>query len=338
MNESKKQIIKKILGDRHLLAPQNKFSEAFAPSNIALCKYWGKRNIDLNLPVTSSLSISLGNKGVCTRLTLTDDRCDTIKLNHNVLDNDSAFAHRVIEFLDLFRGENNCKLVVDTCSNIPVGAGLASSAAGFAALSCALDKLFGWQLTKKQLSILSRLGSGSACRSLWNGFVKWNAGVAEDGMDSFAEQLPYVWPDLTLGLLSLSAAQKKISSRHAMCRTVETSRYYKLWPQQVAEDMQNLVIAIKNKNFNLLGATAEQNAIAMHALCATSKPAIIYSTAATISAINNIWQLRDAGINVYFTQDAGANLVLLFLKKDINIIKMEFDNLEIIPFGGIKNE
>ncbi|MGD9108697.1 MAG: diphosphomevalonate decarboxylase [Gammaproteobacteria bacterium] len=329
------EIVKKILDEQYGALPQNKEGEAFAPSNIALCKYWGKRDVNLHLPVTSSLSVSLRDKGVQTRVTLSEENRDIIKLNRKVLEKNSVFAKRIVDFLNLFRDNLHCNLhfTVETFNNIPVGAGLASSAAGFAALVCALDKLFGWCLDKKQLSILARLGSGSACRSLWQGFVQWHAGSAEDGMDSFAECLPYNWPDLTLGLLTLSTEMKSVSSREAMQRTVNTSRYYKLWPDQVHDDLQSLITAIKQQDFNLLGKTAEANAMVMHGLMLTSRPAILYSTSETIAAIKQIWKLRSSGVNVYFTQDAGPNLILLFLKQDIAKIKQEFSQVEIVlPF------
>lgn len=327
------EAVKNILCDQYNALPKNKTGCAFAPANIALCKYWGKRDTKLNLPVTSSLSISLGKFGTCTRVTLSDENYDVVKLNGKHLGGKSIFVQRIINFLHLFRAGNKLKFIVDTHNNIPVGAGLASSAAGFAALIQALDQLFGWRLNKKQLSILARLGSGSACRSLWQGLVKWNVGSDADGLDSFAEKLPFVWPDLTLGLLFLSKSAKSISSREAMQCTVTTSRYYKLWPQQADEDLQNLLQAFEIKDFRLLGETAENNALAMHALALASRPPILYSAPATITAMRHVWKLRELGINIYFTQDAGANLVLLFLQKDVKLIKNEFTKIEIIaPF------
>jgi diphosphomevalonate decarboxylase len=323
-------IVKSILGKQYGNSPQNKYGEAFAPANIALCKYWGKRDTELNLPVTSSLSISLGDKGAQTRIALSNDDGDQIKLNGNIVAPDTEFARRIINFLNLFRNETNLYFVVDTKSNIPIEAGLASSAAGFAALIQALDQLFGWQLDKTQLSILARLGSGSACRSLWQGFVKWHAGTTQDGMDSFAESLSYTWDNLCVGLLTVSTKPKHISSREAMQRTVATSRYYKLWPDQVENDLRNLITAIKTHNFTLLGETAEANAIAMHALALTSNPAILYSTSTTITMIEKIWRRRASGLNIYFTQDAGPNLILLFLQQDVDKIKHEFPELEVI--------
>lgn len=312
---------------------------AFAPSNIALCKYWGKRDQKLNLPVNSSLSISLGQKGTVTTLSITNDDKHQIILNNNIVAEQSDFYKRIIIFLNLLINKyqlmlNNVYLKIEIISNIPIAAGLASSASGFAALVKALNQLFNWNLSLQELSILARLGSGSACRSLWPGFVKWHAGSKTDGTDSFGEPLDVFWPELTVGLLVLDQKQKYISSREAMQITLDSSPFYKEWPAIAAKDLYNLDVAIKNKDFCLLGYTAEANALAMHSLMLSARPAIMYSNADTINTINKIWELRYFNnINVYFTQDAGANLKLLFLEPDYLKIKELLPNIELIkPF------
>jgi len=229
---------------------------------------------------------------------------------------------------------NNIYLKIDIISNIPIAAGLASSASGFASLVKALDKLFAWNLSLKELSILARLDSGSACRSIWHGFVKWYAGSQLDGTDSFGEPLDVFWPELCIGLLILDKQQKYISSREAMQITLDSSPFYKEWPKIAAKDLYNLEKAIKSKDFNLLGYTAEANALAMHSLMLSSRPAIIYSSAETINNINKIWELRYFNnINAYFTQDAGANLKILFLESNYLKIKEVLPNMKLIkPF------
>ena len=174
----------------------------YAPTNIAICKYWGKRDDEINLPVTSSLSVALPSKGASTHITWEDDAQDKIILNGKIIDNKTSFAHRLIEFLDLFRENRRWLLRITINMNLPVAAGLASSACGFASLVSALNDLFAWQLPLRDLSILARLGSGSAARSFWNGFVEWHAGFQPDGMDSFGEPLPFRWPELHMGLLN----------------------------------------------------------------------------------------------------------------------------------------
>lgn len=303
---------------------------AFAPTNIALCKYWGKRNSELNLPVTGSLSIALPDKGAMTALVLHDKPHDVVYLNNEEIKQETEFFRRISQFLDLFRQDKSWTLRIDINMNIPVAAGLASSACGFASLISALNDLFDWQLSKRDLSILARLGSGSATRSLWSGFVEWHAGVQSDGMDSFAEPLDFVWPELHVGILPISTNKKAISSRDAMQRTVDSSLLYATWPKKVARDLVILRQALQIKNFSLFAGTAESNALAMHATMLSSWPPICYSLPDTIAAMHKVWELRNQGLELYFTQDAGPNLKLLFLEKDKQKVQAAFSEVEII--------
>ena len=303
---------------------------AYAPTNIALCKYWGKRDTELNLPVTASLSIALPDKGAMTTLTFNEGKVDTVILNGTPLDADSLFVKRIARYLDLFRAENQWHLNLDIKMNIPAAAGLASSACGFASIACALNDLFQWQLQPQELSVLARLGSGSAARSLWNGFVLWHEGIREDGMDSVGEPLTCEWPSLRVGILPLSDAEKPISSREAMLRTVNSSALYASWPRKVSQDLAIFKQALKVRNFSLLAGTAESNALSMHATMLSSWPPICYTLPETLAAMQQIWRLRASGIEVYFTQDAGPNLKLLFLEAQTAVLADEFPNMEII--------
>ncbi|OGT35734.1 MAG: diphosphomevalonate decarboxylase [Gammaproteobacteria bacterium RIFCSPHIGHO2_12_FULL_37_14] len=301
---------------------------AFAPTNIALCKYWGKRDTELNLPVTSSLSVTLPDKGTMTSMMLHDQPCDRVIVNSQELSAESTFVKRLVEFLDLFRPAKTWYLQIDIDINIPVAAGLASSASGFASLILALNNIFEWQLTNRDLSILARLGSGSASRSFWLGFVEWYAGVQPDGMDCFAEPLSVEWPQLCVGLLTLDTSEKAISSRKAMQHTVNSSVLYSCWPRKVSQDLAIIKQALKVKNFPLLGGTSESNALSMHATMLSSWPSICYFLPETIAAMHKIWALRRDNLELYFTQDAGPNLKLLFLEKDQDIVKTHFPQAE----------
>lgn len=311
---------------------------AFAPTNLALCKYWGKRDEELNLPVTSSLSITLDNKGAYTSIQYTKDE-DSYLVNGQKISMQTSFAKRLHDFLDLFRPNPHVFYHIETDLNIPVAAGLASSACGFAALVNALNNFYDWRLDKQKLSILARLGSGSACRSFWNGFVKWHVGSDPAGMDSFATPLPQIWPELRIGILVLSKEAKPLSSREAMRRTVQTSTLYADWPQAVEADLFNLEQAIATEDFELFGKTAEANAVMMHELMLDAKPPIQYSLPETFAAMTMVQKMREAGVEVYFTQDAGPNLQLLFRAKDTSLIKDVFENVTVItPFGGKPEE
>ena len=189
-----------------------------ASINIALSKYWGKRDTELNLPTNSSLSISLPNLGTKTSIEAISKPSDQIYLNGKLLANTEIFAKRLSKFLDYFRQTKNKQnyFKVDTTNTVPTAAGLASSASGYAALVLALNDYYQWQLNKKQLSILARLGSGSATRSIYNGFVIWHKGVQEDGLDSYAEELDISWQELRIGLIEIDVSEKKTSSSEGM--------------------------------------------------------------------------------------------------------------------------
>jgi len=314
--------------------PCQRIGRAFAPTNIALCKYWGKRNTELNLPMTASLSVSLGIKGATTEIQESYSIDDQIQLNGQGVDLKSAFGQRLSDFLDLFRPSPAVRYEVKTDINIPVAAGLASSACGFAALVLALNELYGWKLDKSGLSILARLGSGSAARSLWQGFVEWKAGEMENGMDSYGIHLAEKWSALRVGLHILDTQQKPLSSREAMHRTVLTSKLYSVWPVQVSADMQALKTALASRDFALLGQVSESNALAMHATMTSAWPPVMYAQPETVAAMHAVWRLRADGVPVYFTQDAGPNLKLLFESKTYSQIKTVFPNLEVCaPFA-----
>ena len=141
--------------------------EAYAPANIALAKYWGKRDRALNLPVNGSLSISLGDLG--THTTVRAANRDRITLNGSDAAPDSALHRRTFAFIDLWRRGDAQPLHIETRNTIPTAAGLASSASGFAALTMALARYWQLNLADSALSAIARLGSGSAVSS--NGSV-----------------------------------------------------------------------------------------------------------------------------------------------------------------------
>ncbi len=325
-------VVKQFLPDP-LPAPKAS-AEAFAPSNIALCKYWGKRDKSLNLPINASLSVSLGDLGSRTRLTPVDGKVDQIWLNGQRVDNAQPFAAKIIAYLDLFRAADSPRLKVTTENTIPTAAGLASSASGFAALMLAIDRLYGFELEAPVLSAFARLGSGSAARSIYSGFVEWQMGVREDGMDSFAAPLSEQWPALRLGLLTLTEAQKAVGSRAGMQRTLETAHLYQSWPLQAAADLEKLKLAIAARDFHSLGQTAEQNALSMHATMIASWPPLLYWQPESVATMQRIWQLREQGLALYFTMDAGPNIKLLFEAEQQQAVEQAFPAVKVVaPFA-----
>jgi diphosphomevalonate decarboxylase len=247
MNDAAKQVIRDAMASAS--APQE-FS-AYAPSNIALSKYWGKRDRARTLPLNSSFSISLAEWGSHTQVGPSEDGHDHVTLGGQALSLDTPFAAKALRFADLFRGENGAPLRIETNNTIPTAAGLASSASGFAALTRALCGSFGLNdvLDKAQMSLIARLGSGSATRSLWHGFVRWDKGTREDGGDSFARPMDLHWPAFRIAILPVDIGPKSHSSRDGMNHTVATSPLFQSWPAQAALDCDAIAQATRALEF-----------------------------------------------------------------------------------------
>lgn len=285
---------------------------AFAPLNIALIKYWGKRDTALNLPVTDSLSLTFPEWGTTTSLKISDTA--SCGVNGITLGWETPFGQRLKQFLALF--ELSTPLSFETSNNIPTSAGVASSSSGFAALMKTLNLLYGWELDATSLSLLARLGSGSACRSFWPGFVMWKRGERPDGLDSHGVPLASLWPNLRAGILLVDHTSKPLSSREAMRLTRETSPYDRFWPEIVAHDRDAFLDTLSNPDFQTMGTIIERQALSLHWLMGTSTPPTLYTQPGTIRAIQQIYALRASGHIVYWTQDAGPNLKLFFQALD----------------------
>lgn len=324
--------VSQILGEAKHKSPAAQAS-AYAPSNIALSKYWGKRELSFNLPITGSLSISLAEHGTKTGLSVIDAPMHQVILNGKEVSANQSFSIKVSQWLDRVL-PNVLKLRVDTHNTVPTAAGLASSASGFAALTLATNSLMGWQLPERQLSALARLGSGSASRSLWHGFVKWQAGEQANGSDSVAFPLEHQWPELRIGLLTVSSQKKAVSSREGMARTITTSALYNQWPQQAESDLATIETAIIAGDFETMAKTAEHNAMSMHATMAGAWPPLVYWQPDSLTQMQKVWQLREQGLPLYLTMDAGPNLKLLFEAKNQSDVEAAFPEVQVItPFG-----
>lgn len=288
--------------------------QAYAPANIALIKYWGKRDAALNLPANGSLSVSLADHGTHTRIRAAER--DTFILNGKTLDAENPFVRRAFAFVEHIRRGAPHPILIDSTNTIPTAAGLASSASGYAALTLALNRYFRLNLPETVLSALARIGSGSAARSLWHGFVEWQRGERPDGADSIARPIASSWHDLRIALLPIDTGVKSTSSRDGMNHTVATSPLYAVWPQTAEADLITLRRAIAEQDFTALGQTAEHNALAMHATMLAARPALVYLQSASLAALARLHALRADGLEHYATIDAGPNLKLLYHARD----------------------
>src|SRR5699024_3371496 len=199
--------------------------------------------------------------------------------------------------------------VVKSTNNFPTAAGLASSASGMAALAGAASLAAGLQLTRSDLSRLARRGSGSACRSVYGGFVEWQKGNSD--RSSMALPVRDADFDIAMIFLLLNKGQKNISSRDGMKRTVETSPYYPQWVETTEKDLINMKQALFEEDFDQIGRLAERSAMKMHATTMAADPPFTYFEPLTLEAIQFVQELRTEGFSCYATMDAGPNVKIL---------------------------
>lgn len=287
---------------------------AQAHPNIALIKYWGKRDLPLNLPVVGSLSITLDTLWTRTSVRFGNDLpADRLSLNGR---EDAKQLRKVSACLDLLRARAGTEARADVVShnNFPTGAGLASSASGFAALVVAADAALGLDLPRGTLSEFARRGSGSASRSIFGGYVEWALGEQADGEDSIARPIldAQAWP-LRVAVAITSTAEKAIGSTEGMNRTADTSPYQRAWIDTQEADLAEARAAIVARDFERLADISEFSCLKMHALAMAAKPGLLYWNAATMAAMHAVRGLRASGVPVFFTIDAGPQVKAICL-------------------------
>ncbi|GAP00174.1 diphosphomevalonate decarboxylase [Fructobacillus ficulneus] len=291
-----------------------KTSTARAHTNIALMKYWGKKDAALNLPTTSSLSLTL--KEFYTDTMVTEGREDTLLINNLMQD-----PTRVHKFLDFLRAEKGDfpPLTVVSKNVVPTSAGLASSASSFAALTAAVAHYNDWDLSLEELSRLARRGSGSATRSFFPGFAVWHEG--HDDQSSFAESLPESTMPIALVVCEVAKTTKKVSSSDGMQRAM-TSPDYEAWVAKSHEQFDVMQAALAANDLETVGAIAEENALAMHALnMSATDRRFTYFSQMTIDIIAFVKELRKQGFLAYATIDAGPNVKIITRQDQAEEIK-----------------
>ena len=290
---------------------------AIAHPNIALVKYWGKQNHILNYPASPSLSITLDSLITKTKVSASTET----RLLLNGKRNEDL---KVAKFLDLFREKFKLPPVcVETDNNFPTGAGLASSASGFAALVTALNENFQLGLSLSSLSEWARRGSASAARSIFGGFVtlkgpNWRA-------DQLAKE-PH-W-DLEICIVVINEGPKKISSTTGMKTSEATSPFYLEWIKSADSDFEIAKKAIVERDFVKLSEVSEQNCLKMHSVMHTSQPAISYWAPGTVLAMELVREIRSAGTPAFFTMDAGPQVKVIYPKKYRTIIQKSLEELK----------
>ena len=318
-----------------------------SPTNIAVVKYWGKRDISLNLPINSSVSVTLDQSDLKTITTVTASAAfkgkgDRLWLNGT--EEDVASNRRlVVVFREMRRlareapasvRENASIKDADAVSfwvksrnTFPTAAGLASSASGYACLVFTLSRLLGLETTP-EVTAVARQGSGSACRSLFGGFVRWSMGEKEDGTDSVASQVAPEehWPEMEALIMVASRAKKHTSSTSGMMTSVATSELLSHRATTVVpERMKQMEAAYLAKDFNSFAELTMRDSNQFHATCLDTYPQIFYMNDVSRAVANAVHIINQGygKIVAAYTYDAGPNAVIYVLKENaMNVLAL----------------
>ena len=279
-------------------------------ANIAIIKYWGKKKEKEMIPATSSISLTLENMYTETSLSAlpADATADIFYINGE-LQNEAEHA-KMSKIIDRYRPEGAGFVRIDTKNNMQTAAGLSSSSSGLSALVKACNAYFQLGLDRKELALEAKFASGSSSRSFYGPLAAW---------DKDSGEIYQVETDLKLAMimLVLEDQKKPISSRDGMKLCVETSTTFDEWIRQSEQDYKDMLVYLKGNDFEKVGELTEKNALAMHATTKTATPSFSYLTDASYEAMDFVRQLREQGESCYFTMDAGPNVKVLCLEKDL---------------------
>jgi len=284
---------------------------AIAHSNIALAKYWGKRDIEHNLPDVPSLSLTLDALTTRTLVRFAPQaQRDEVRLDGELLA--GAGTRKIIALLDRVRSAAGIELraFVDSANDFPTASGLASSASGFAALALAALGAAGLSWPSASVSALARAASVSAARSVYGGFVSLEAG----GHEAQPIEVSPSASGLRMVVAITQTGPKKVGSTEGMLLTQRTSPLYPGWRESAPRIYAELRAALEAGDFERVGEAMEQSTLCMHGSMFAARPGLIYATAATLAAIDCVQELRARGTFAYFTMDAGPHVKVLTLE------------------------
>ena len=299
-------------------------------ANIAIVKYWGKKDAKKMIPATSSISLTLNDMFTETEMEFISDEDIKISVEKemkngdykdkfsNMTDlfylngelQDSVHTEKISKVVDLFRENRSQKVKISTTNNMPTAAGLSSSSSGLSAVIKACNKLFGKNYTQSELAQISKFGSGSSSRSFFGPIAAWDKDTGE---------IYEVRTDLKLAMivLVLNENKKEISSRNGMELCAKTSTYFDEWVKQSEIDFINMKKYLAENNFEKVGILTEENALRMHKTTETANPPFTYFNEKTYEAMDFVKNLRNNGEKCYFTMDAGPNVKVLCLEEDL---------------------
>jgi len=299
-------------------------------ANIAIVKYWGKKDAEKMIPATSSISLTLNDMFTETEMEFIKDEDVKIAVekemkNGNCKDKfwgmtdlfylngelqDSVHTEKISKVVDLFRENRNQKVKISTTNNMPTAAGLSSSSSGLSAIIKACNKIFEKNYTQSELAKISKFGSGSSSRSFFGPIAAWDKDTGE---------ICEVKTDLKLAMivLVLNENKKEISSRNGMELCAKTSTYFDEWVKQSEIDFVNMKKYLAENDLEKVGILTEENALRMHKTTETANPPFSYFNEKTYEAMDFVKNLRNNGEKCYFTMDAGPNVKVLCLEDDL---------------------
>jgi diphosphomevalonate decarboxylase len=304
-----------------------------APPNIALVKYWGVRDRARALPYNSSLSVTLDR--LRSRTTVRFDpslREDRVVINGSTATGGPRTG--VVEFLDRVRrlAATTAAAAVESDNNFPTASGMASSASGFAALAAASTRAAGLRLSPRALSQVARLGSGSASRSVFGGFVEWRAGSRPDGVDCYARPVygPEHWPELVdLVVLVRDARTKEVRSKDAMQLTVATSPEYRRRLREVPGRITRMKAAIARRDAARLFPLVMEECDSFRSVCETTRPTLDYLTTTSRAVLGEVRTFNAEGPSprAAYTHDAGAHVHVFTLRRHVRPLQARLARL-----------
>lgn len=310
-------------------------AKAKAHANLAFVKYWGKKDFSLNIPSNGSISMNLSNAITITEVSFLDElsKDEVFMEGKNV--SDTSFSHKVSKHLDRVRALAGTSLHarVTTENSFPTGAGFASSASGFAALTLASTRALGIDLSERELSALARQGSGSACRSIPSGFVEWIGGDSHD--TSYSVQLfpPDYWNIVDVAVV-VSGDAKDISSSEGHKLALD-SPFWTCRQETINRRLEKVRDSIKNRDFRMFGREVEEEAISLHAISLSSSyirngnwySGIYYWSPDTLEILLAVQKWRANGLDVYFTLDAGPTVHLICEEENKDDVVLKIKDL-----------
>ena len=290
---------------------------AIAQPNIALIKYWGKRDTTRNLPAVGSISITL--RDLFTKVSVEFDAGlpgDILTVNDQ---QDDALLPRISACLDAVAGRDRSYARVSTTCNFAIAAGLASSAAAFAATTVAAAAAADLKFDDQRLARLAGQASGSAARSLYGGFVELSSNRDDIKLTSLCDA--EAWPLMVVVAIT-ETAPKDVGSTAAMEISRKTSPFYASWVERQPQDLDTARNAIMDRDFQQLASIAEHNCLKMHSVMWASRPPVVYWNAATIQCLETVRRLQREGCKVFFTIDAGPQVKAVCLPDDAESVRV----------------